>query len=244
MIEPTSSATLAEEAVMVLKGILGELSRLPIVERVKEVGGRHLANKLTEHFPGLTPEALSRGWVPISLDIIAHIGLEHLREKDERIEDVRLSGTDDGALRIEVDTRTYRVISNKVAVNLYVEDFEVRSPDSVITFRCEGNPTVEGRNLIGKLLVSLVEKVIVDVLSARSQGAKGDTDAAVNFRWPFIDVHLNRIPLVQEILDYRIHVFRITDFMVMGPVRVKPKHVELRLQPTDSLHDIWDLMVY
>lgn len=197
---------------------------------------------LEQQFPGLNKQAIKRGWIPVPMSVLQAHAVDAAKRMDSRVTDLRLSGTPDGAFRLEVDTTTARFIKHTLSCRVEVEKFAFNQQEQLVTLRCDGDVAVEGRNLLGNVMRVVVERLLVSALKAKSMDAAGD-ERAVSMRWPWIDVRLGNIAEVRALLDARLASLSLLDVLAFGPVRIGEETVEVKVKPLGLLRSALDVVV-
>ncbi len=188
-----------------------------------------VVRELGERFPGLQPEMLRRGWIPVSQGLLNE-QLHRHAEKAPNVESVSLQCRP-GHFLITVHTKT-GPLSHTATVRLFPERFEVDRAARVAVFTAERNVEVEGRNTLGRVTAWVAEGAFAAAVrrGAAVKHVHRLSEGVVELDWPRIIVHLDRIEQVRRVLDYSLLGFGLLDVLSFGPLRVEKDYVYLKVE--------------
>ena len=193
--------------------------------------GREAASEeLQRRFPGFTHQVFKQGWLPVPESAL-EAGLGKLAVEVDELETIRLRCVP-GQFHVEVDTRAYWVLKNRLSVCITITDFTLNSARQVARMRCNEDVQVEGRSLVGRLALGLVEGFLQRALRCEDTGAKLESvsEGMVSLNWPDIDIDLAKIPQVRRVKEMTFLGVGVLDLVELGPVSVEDKHARLRVR--------------
>lgn len=199
------------------------------VETAAEYGKSKMAAELERRFPGFTTEALKQGWLPVPESVL-EAGLQRLVADVDEVEAIRLS-CKPGQFQVEVDTKAYWVMKNRLQVTIAVTEFTLNDARQHASLECDDDVRVEGRNLVGQIALGLVENILQNALRSADTSAKveSSSEGIVVMDWPKIELDLSSLAEVKRIKEATILGIGMFDLLELGPVTAEDKHARLKI---------------
>jgi hypothetical protein len=184
--------------------------------------------RLEKRFPGLQPDLLRKGWIPVSQGLLNEQLRRH-SEKTSNVEDIALQCRP-GHFLVTVHTRT-GLFSHTGTLRLMPEAFTVDRTTRRAVFTADRDVQVAGRNTLGRISAWVAEGAFAAAVrrSAAARHVDRLSEGVVELDWPRIIVHLDRIEQVRQILDFTVLGFGLPDVLAFGPLRVEQDYAYLKV---------------
>jgi hypothetical protein len=192
----------------------------PMTEKAWEI--------IPQYFPGITPEILKQGWIPIHEDFLQKEIQSRMMGIDG-IERLSLSSKT-GHFLVEMDTCKY-ALKHKIKLKLCNKDFTINKVTRIAVFVCDDTINIEGRDILGKITAWLTRGIILRALKSQdtSQEIRKVSEGMMELRWPELTIYLDQIPEVNTLLKKKFLDFTLTDFLTLGPLTIEDQHVRLKI---------------
>jgi hypothetical protein len=189
---------------------------------------------LIERFPGLTLDDLRSGWLPVPAEWLGPAIRAYAR---------RIAGIEDVDLVLDEGKATL-IVTPAVAgaqpfrATVAIEAFEISRDRRAATLRLDlGTTAADQVAQFGEVARAIIGAVLQRISAApsASPGAAETPPPTARVEWPMIHVDLDSSAPLRAVLDAKFGGLGVLDALSLGPLRMRPGRLELRIVPAPWL---------